>query len=400
MRIAAVKEGVVSMAAPIRNAYVDFSAMTASVVAVVSDLSTDGGPLVGFAFSSNGRYAQRGLLRERFIPRLLEADAAEYAEPDGSNIDPAQVRRLLLANEKPGGHGERPVAVALLETAIWDLVAKIEGKPLHRLVAERYRDGADPDESVFVYAAGGYYTPDDDLGALRDEISSYLAEGYTAVKLKIGGASLTDDIRRIEAVIEVVGDSQRVAVDANGRFDLEMARTYGDALRSLDLMWYEEPGDPLDFELMADLAGHYPKPLATGENLFSLQDARNLIRHAGMRPDRDWLQFDPALSYGVIEYVQIVEMLEAYAWSPRRCIPHGGHQLGLNLAAGLRLGGNESYPKVFAPFGGFADDVAIENGRVRLPEVPGVGFEAKASVMAVFESLLDGSLEAPKEVEP
>jgi L-alanine-DL-glutamate epimerase-like enolase superfamily enzyme len=398
VRITTIKEGVVSMAAPIRNAYVDFSSMTASVVAVVSDLLCDGRPLVGLGFSSNGRYAQRGLLRERFIPRLLEADAADYVSPDGSNIDPEQVRRLLLANEKPGGHGERSVAVALLETAVWDLVAKIEGKPVHWLVAERYRGGADPDESVFVYAAGGYYTPDDDLGALRDEIASYLDEGYTAVKMKIGGASVVEDMRRIEAVIDVVGDSRRVAVDANGRFDLETARAYGDALGSLDLFWFEEPGDPLDFELMAELTRHYPNALATGENLFSLQDARNLIRYSGMRPDRDWLQFDPVLSYGVIEYVRILEMLEDYGWSPRRCIPHGGHQLGLNLAAGLRLGGNESYPRVFAPFGGFADGIAIENGRVRLPDVPGIGFEAKAHVMDIFEALLDGSLEAQMEV--
>ncbi len=106
--------------------------------------------------------------------------------------------------------------------------------------------------------------------------------------------------------------------------------------------------------------------MATGENLFSHQDARNLIRYGGMNPDRDWLQFDCALSYGLVEYLRTLEMLKENGWSTRRVVPHGGHQMSLNIAAGLHLGGNESYPGVFQPFGGFADGIAVENGYVGL----------------------------------
>ncbi len=127
------------------------------------------------------------------------------------------------------------------------------------------------------------------------------------------------------------------------------------------MRWYEEPVDPLDYLLHAALAERYRRPLATGENLFSMQDARNLIRHGGLRPDRDILQFDPALSYGLVEYLRILDMLKQHGWSPRRCVPHGGHQFALNIAVGLGLGGNESYPDVFAPFGGFADDCPVED---------------------------------------
>jgi hypothetical protein len=74
-----------------------------------------------------------------------------------------------------------------------------------------------------------------------------------------------------------------------------------------------------------------------------------------LRADRDILQFDPALSYGLVAYLRTLAMLDAHGWSPRRCVPHGGHQFALNIAVGLGLGGNESYPDVFAPFGGFAD---------------------------------------------
>jgi D(-)-tartrate dehydratase len=111
-----------------------------------------------------------------------------------------------------------------------------------------------------------------------------------------------DDRRRIEAVLNEIGPHARLAVDANGRFDLETAIAYAKMLRDYDLFWYEEAGDPLDYQLQAALAEFYPGPMATGENLFSHQDARNLVRYGGMRPDRDWLQFDCALSYGLCEY--------------------------------------------------------------------------------------------------
>jgi len=207
------------------------------------------------------------------------------------------------------------------------------------------------------------------------------------VKMKIGGESLADDIRRIEAVIRIVGAGEKVAVDANGRFDLQTALEYAKALAPYRLFWYEEAGDPLDFELQAALAPHYEPAMATGENLFSMQDARNLIRYGGLRKDRDWLQFDCALSYGLVEYLRTLAMLKDYGWSARRCIPHGGHQMSLNIAAGLGLGGNESYPGVFQPFGGFADGVPVEQGYVRMPDVPGVGFEAKGDLWKVMSGI-------------
>ncbi len=387
MKITAIHETVVPISSAIRNAYIDFSKMTASVVAVVTDVVRDGRPVVGYGFNSNGRYAQSGLLKERFIPRLLGAEPQSLVDDQRDNLDPGKAWACMMANEKPGGHGERSVAVGVLDMALWDAVAKIEGKPLYRLLAERY-NGGKADDRVFVYAAGGYYYPGKDTQALKDEMKRYLDLGYTVVKLKIGGESVADDIRRIEAAIEVVGSGEEVAVDANGRFDLETAIQYAKALAPYKLFWYEEAGDPLDFELQAALAPHYAPPMATGENLFSMQDARNLIRYGGMRRDRDWLQFDCALSYGLVEYMRTLAMLKDYGWSARRCIPHGGHQMSLNIAAGLGLGGNESYPGVFQPFGGFADGVPVEGSYVRMPDVPGVGFEAKADLWNVMSRIV------------
>ena len=385
MRIVEIREVTKPIASPIRNAYIDFSKMTASLVAVVTDVLRDGKPVVGYGFNSNGRYGQGGLIRERFRDRILEADPKSLLDNTRDNIDPANVWAAAMQNEKPGGHGERSVAVGTIDMAVWDAVAKIEGKPLFRLLAERYGREANP--RVFVYAAGGYYYPDKDNSALRAEMRGYLDRGYDVVKMKIGGASIEEDRQRIEAVLAETGNQAQLAVDANGRFDLETGIAYAKMLRDYPLFWYEEVGDPLDYALQAALSEFYPGPMATGENLFSHQDARNLLRYGGMRPDRDWLQFDCALSYGLVEYLRTLEVLRQFGWSPSRCIPHGGHQMSLMIAAGLGLGGNESYPDLFQPYGGFPDGVRVENGHVVMPELPGIGFEGKSDLIKVMRDL-------------
>ena len=233
------------------------------------------------------------------------------------------------------------------------------------------------DPRVFVYAAGGYYYPGKDLGALRAEMRSYLDRGYTVVKMKIGGAPTRRRPRGASRPCSTeIGSEAQLAVDANGRFDLETAIAYAKMLREYPLFWYEEAGDPLDFALQAALAEFYPGPMATGENLFSHQDARNLLRYGGMRADRDWLQFDCALSYGLCEYLRTLEVIRTAGWSPRRCIPHGGHQMSLNIAAGLGLGGNESYPDLFQPFGGFPDGVRVEAATSPCPTCPASALKA------------------------
>jgi D(-)-tartrate dehydratase len=385
VRILEVREVTKPISSPIRNAYIDFTKMTTSLVAVVTDVVRDGRRVVGYGFNSNGRYGQGGLIRERFADRILEADPAGLLDQSGANLDPHRVWAAMMTNEKPGGHGERSVAVGTIDMAIWDATAKIAGKPLFRLLAERH--GVEANARVFVYAAGGYYYPGKNNDALCAEMRSYLARGYNVVKMKIGGASIDEDRTRIEAVLREIGSQARLAVDANGRFDLDTAIAYAKMLRDYPLFWYEEAGDPLDYHLQATLAEYYPGAMATGENLFSHQDARNLIRYGGMRADRDWLQFDCALSYGLVEYERTLEVLATHGWSPTRCIPHGGHQMSLNIAAGLGLGGNESYPDLFQPYGGFPDGVKVIDGHITMPELPGIGFEGKSDLYKEMHAL-------------
>ncbi|WP_314171375.1 mandelate racemase/muconate lactonizing enzyme family protein [Streptomyces winkii] len=386
MKITAVYEGTIPISSSIRNAWIDFSAMDCSIVAIVSDVIRDGRPVVGYGFNSNGRYSAGEILRRRILPRLMDAEPRSLLDEQGG-LDPARAWEIMLRNEKPGGHGERSVAVGVVDMALFDLASKIADKPLYRWLSDRYGDG-EPDDSVFVYAAGGYYAPGKSLSDLQDEIRGFLDLGYDVVKMKIGGADLAEDLRRIEAVIDVLdGDGSRLAVDVNGRFDLATALEYGRAIEPYGLFWYEEIGDPLDYRLNAVVAENYSGRIATGENLFSLQDARNLIRYGGLRPDRDVIQVDPALSYGLVEYLRIQDMLRQHGWSSRRCIPHGGHQFSLHIAAALKLGGNESYPGEFQPTGGFADDAVVEKSQVGLTDIPGVGFEGKAAFYRVLREL-------------
>ena len=386
MKIVEVREQSVSIRSKISNAYISFAEMTVSAAVIITDVVRDGRPVMGYGFNSNGRYAQSGIIRDRLIPRLMRAPAQDLLNDEGTNFDPFKAWQTMMSNEKPGGHGERCVGVGVLDMAFWDVVAKIEGQPLYQLLANWFRKG-ESDKAVYVYGAGGYYYPGKELSGLQDEMRSYLDLGYDTVKMKIGGAPLEQDLKRIEAVLRLVPSGRQLAVDANGRFDLATATRYARALEPYGLKWYEEPGDPLDFELNRAVGLVSSTPIATGENLFSMQDARNLIRYGGMKRERDFLQMDPALSYGLVEYLRTLEMLAENGWSTRRCIPHGGHQFALHIAAGLGLGGAESYPGIFEPFGGFADDIPVEQGRVRPSETPGIGVEAKPELMKIYEQL-------------
>src|SRR3981189_3544625 len=335
MRILDIREQTVPVASAIANAYIDFSKMTLSHGAIRTGDRRAGGPVVGYGFNSNGRYGQGGLIRERFAPRLMEAEPKNLLNGAGDNFDPDRIWAALMKNEKPGGHGERSVAGGTIDMAVWDAGAKIAGEPLFRLLAERHRRQAEP--RVFVYAAGGYYYPGKGIAQLRAEMRSYLDRGYTVVKMKIGNG-IAEDRARLEGVLAELDGKAQLAVDANGRLPLEA-----------------------------------PHPL----------------RYGGMRPDRDWLQFDCALSYGLCEYQRTLAAVEAAGWSRRRLIPHGGHQMSLNIAAGLGLGGNENYPDLFQPFGGFPDDVRVEAGHIVMPELPGIGFDGKAALFKVMRQLAE-----------
>ena len=388
MKIINIQEKIAPINSEIKNAYISFAKMDCSVVAITTDVKIDGENIVGYGFHSNGRYAVSELLTKRFIPRIKEAEEKDLLNDEGNNFSPEKIWKVLMKNEKPGGHGERSTAVGVIDMAVWDIVSKIEQAPLYEHLAKKYGNGKFTNK-IFVYAAGGYYYPGKDIQLLQDEMKGYLDLGYTTVKMKIGGASLKEDLKRIESVLKIVGNGKNLCVDANGRFDLNTAIEYAKAIEPFNLKWFEEAGDPLDYKLNQELSKIYKNGLATGENLFSMQDARNLIRYGGMRKDIDWLQFDCSLSYGLVEYLRTLKMMKENEWSSTRVIPHGGHQISCNIAAGLNLGGNEIYPSLFQPFGGFPDSSIVEDSYVSFSKFIGMGYENKKELKNLLLKLFD-----------
>ncbi len=386
MRIVDIRETAIPLKSSLANSSFDFTEMTTSVVAVITDVIRGGKPVCGFAFNSTGRYACGAQMRARFIPRILSADPATLLDARGDNLDPAKILGQMMRREKAGGHSERSIAIGTIEVAVWDAIAKIAGLPLHRLLAERYNGGRIAGK-VFCYVGGGWYWPGQTIEDLQDEMRGHLDAGYTMVKMKVGGLPLDEDLRRLEAVLKVVGSGQHLAVDANCKFTRGEALAYAKALSRFKLRWFEEPCDPLDFALLAELASIYQPPLATGENLFSTKDVENLVRFGGLRAGHDIIQIDPPQAYGIGQYARTLDMLAGHKWPRTGLFPHGGNQMSLAIAAGFGLGGAESYPGVFGDFGGFADDARIENGAIALSDRPGIGFEGQTGLYKIMRTL-------------
>ena len=386
MKITEIRELAVPLRSTLRNSVFDFSEMTTSVVAVHTDVIRSGKPVIGYAFNSTGRYACGEQMRSRLIPRIMKADPDSLLDVSGSNLDPAKFLACMMQREKPGGHTERSVAIGTIEVAIWDAVAKIADKPLHALLAERFNDGKVQTE-VPCYVGGGWYAPGKGIPELQAEIRSRLDDGYRVMKIKVGGAPLDEDLRRLDAAIEVMGGSSSLAVDANAAWNRESAIRYAKALAPYRLKWLEEPTDPLDFSLLDELTGLYEAPIATGENLFSTPDIRNLLQFGKLRADRDIVQIDVPQSYGIVQFSRTLEMMREKGWSRHSVFPHGGNQMTLAIVAGFGLGGCEAYPGVFGVFAGFADDARIDEGKIRLSDRPGIGFEGQKDLFALMQSI-------------
>lgn len=390
MKITSMAEMPVSIRVEMRSAGLDWSEMTSSLVAIESDVIRNGRPLVGYAFNSVGRYACGEAMRSRFFPRVMSAEPGSLLDASGSNFSAEKVLNHLMLREKAGGHAERSVAIGTIEVAMWDLIAKVEGKPLWAVLNERF-GGKDDRLKIPAYVGGGWYRPNDSLERLKDEMRQNLDLGYRMMKVKVGGVPLDQDIPRVEAALSVLDSGTQLAVDANGKFNKQSSLAYADALAPYGLAWYEEPTDPADYALMREVAQHYPHPIGVGENLHSTQDTVNLGLYAGLRPTFDYIQIDPPQCYGIGTLVRSVEALEKQGWSRKQFWPHGGNMMNLHMIIGLGLGGAEAFNDVFGPFAGFADDVRVEDGFLSLPETPGIGFESQPDLFHLFQKVLPTS---------
>ncbi|OVZ58794.1 hypothetical protein CDO44_13915 [Pigmentiphaga sp. NML080357] len=386
MRIVRIAERTAALRTPLSNARSDFSQMTATIVAVVSDVVRGGRPLAGYAFNSFGRYACGEQIRERIAPRILAADPDTLVDATGRNFDPIAIHACGQQRERRGGYAERSIPMGTVDVAVWDLVAKIEDKPLHAVLAERYGGGIARTHAP-VYVGGGWYFPGQTLADLKAEMARYRDAGYGMVKMKVGGPSAAEDCKRIEAVLSVMGEGDALAVDASCAFGHEAALAYARAIAPYRLRWYEEPCDFLEYETYAELARVYGGALATGENMACAKELDHFLAYGGFRPDRDIIQVDPPLAFGITEYLKVLAVAGKHGFSRAAMYPHGGNLMCLHVVGGLGLGGCESYPDTFGIFSGFGEEVAIAGGQASLPQSPGIGFERQPALYAAMRDL-------------
>ena len=410
MKIVAIHEATLPIGSAMRNASIAFDQMTASALVIRTDQTIGGEALVGLAFDSIGRYGKGGLLRERFIPRLLAAAPSDLLDEHG-HIDPARCVAVLMRGEKQGGHGERPGAVGLLDAALWDLRAKQMGLPLWQCLRHSVGPNASSTTTapvtatanetarvhttaeatsapprIATYASCGHFTDNPNPQALRDEVAQCLAWGYTTVKIKLSGRDAKLDAQRIASALSAGFPASHLAVDLNGQWQAGDTDVLA-VLAEHRLAWVEEPTPALDYAALAAFCQGHSGPVATGENLFSLDDATNLLRYGGLRPNQDRLQMDISLSYGVGEYRAMLERAQAMGWSRQAFWPHAGHLFAAHVVAAFGLGSHESAPNPSRLYGGFWDRVPVVDGHLQLPTFLGVGFEHKANMMAAFDQL-------------
>ena len=391
MRITEIRETAVRLDTKLRNAAFSFDEMTTSIVAVVTDVVRKGRPIVGYAFNSTGRYACGAQIRDRFAPRLMKAQAAGKVSIDPAGFDPDAVLAAMMFGEKPGGDMERSVGIGTIEVAMWDAAAKIAGLPAYQLIADRYRSGK-ADSDVLCYVGGGWYLPDKGVPELLDEVRRYLDLGYRLIKIKVGGAPLAEDLARIDAVLKLLGDPKRLALDANCGIGPDRRGAYADAIRPYGLRWFEEPAHPVDYAGNAAFIARYRNPVANGENLFSVEDVVNLTRHGDMRPGVDIIQSDTPQSYGIGTLARMLSAIGPMGWSARDVLPHGGNQMSLNFAAGFGLGMCEAYPDAFGVFSGYADELSVRDGVIEVGDWEGFGFERQRDLFALMAKLTPPAL--------
>jgi hypothetical protein len=386
VRIVDIRE-ITKPISPIRNAFIDFSKMTLSLVAVVTDVIRDGKPVVGYGFNSNGRYGQGGP-----DPRALRAAPARGRRRQPARRQRRQPRsrtrsgRCMMTNEKPGGHGERSVAVGTIDMAVWDAVAKIAGQPLHACWPS-VTATARPTRGCSSTRPAATTTPAR-ASTGCGEMQGYLDRGYTRRQ---------DEDRRRAA-------GTRTAPHRGGAAMLGPGPAAGGGCQR-PLRPAEDRRSPTPRRCASTRCSGTRKPAtrsttrcrpswralrrADGDRREPVLDAGRaqpdpLRRHA---PDRDWLQFDCALSYGLVEYLRTLDMLkDARLVAP----PLHAARRAPDVAEHRRRPGPGRQRELPGPVPALRRLPRRRAGGERprhLPPLPGIGFEGKADLaMSVIRS--------------
>jgi D-arabinonate dehydratase len=260
-----------------------------------------------------------------------------------------------------------------LDIALWDLKAKIANMPLYKLL------GGFTD-SVDTYIAGGYYEEGKGLRELAQEMERNMEIGATAVKMKVGGVPINEDIERVRTVREAVGPEVKVMVDANNAYRHYQAIEFARKAEKYDLFWFEEPVEPDDYIGQREITRATSVPVAAGENEYTKYGFRDMINHRAV----DILQPDALILGGITEFMKVAALAQA---NDLDIAPHGNQYIHIHLVAAIPNGLTlEYYRDSVDPMHGkiYKDELEIKDGRVYAPDRPGLGIEINSEALAEY----------------
>ncbi|MFC3127280.1 mandelate racemase/muconate lactonizing enzyme family protein [Pseudoroseomonas globiformis] len=279
-------------------------------------------------------------------------------------------------------------ALSGIDIALWDIIGRAVGKPVHKLIGGAHRT------EVQAYATGLYFIDMDRLvEEAVEEAQEYVEGGFRAIKMKIGLGDPKLDLRRVAAVRKAIGPDVKLAVDANHCFTVPQAIRLGRAMEELDLLWFEEPISPEDHDGYVEVTRALDMAVAGGENDFTRWGFRDVIARKAM----DIVQPDVCAAGGISECRKIAAMASAHGVE---CVPHAwGSAIGLAATVQF-IAALPDMPPAFRPMppmlefeqtpNPLRDHLAKEpivqhRGMVRVPDGPGLGIDVDRAVLAQYK---------------
>ena len=357
MKITAVETDLLHFS-PGRTYYDAIHAFGGERGAVALRIRTDAG-ITGWGYSSFGIMPGG--------PAVVQAIIEKECRPALLGKDPAFIKRLRAelweATEYQGVQGVTQFALAACDIALWDILGKALGSPVHHLLGA-FRD------RVPAYAmVGWYYEKDNDLTQFRKAVSDAFDEGFHAVKIKVGRGSLDDDVRRIRAALDLAGKDRQIMVDANQVFNVNDAIRRGRVYQQMGCFWFEEPLQPQFRAGFAELCAALDIRVATGENEYTKYSFLDLM----MRKAVDVVQPDNRRAGGVTEWMEIAALADAFGLE---VASHGGGPTNMHMLCAMP---NAIYIEEgsLRNQNTYVEPLRMVSGAILAPETPGMGSELR-----------------------
>nr|WP_255663965.1 mandelate racemase/muconate lactonizing enzyme family protein [Nitratireductor sp. B36] len=286
-----------------------------------------------------------------------------------------------------GQTGMAIAAISGIDIALWDIIGKVCGKPVHKLIGGAFRT------QVQAYATGLYFIDMDKvIEESVEEAEKFVAEGFRAIKMKIGLGSHKKDIQRVAAVRDAIGPDIRLMVDANHCYSVPNAIRLGRMLEAFDIDWFEEPISPEDVDGYIEVSRALDMAVAGGENDFTRWGFRDKI----VRKAMDIVQPDVCAAGGLTECKKIAALASAHGVE---CVPHAwGSAVGLSATIHFLASLPDQPPCLVPqpvllefeqeenPFRDFlaVDPIVQKDGFVPVPQGPGLGIEIDREIIAKY----------------